>query len=351
MTAIKKGHVRSHSDHPHSTFSTPQKATNSPQSGHSLFHTLQRLQTYPQTLTAPEVIQLQRALGNRAVGALLRQPAASPGVIQRNAFLTRCANTSTGNPTQIDYVQVVNAGNSYDTDLGKLHFGIAGLVGKTLRRQATLQALEDENIANEVTAYSQAHLNGNLGAFVSTSTDIRSSHSGGRIDALLPQDAYDPGRPLGAAGGVGAVLPGKPVAATQGIRGPANWSWLDGSTERHTTHPDAGLLHGINDINRVASYFEYHFDTITDVKNKTKLLSGGRLVFDPFNHTFYVSEHYAAEYELINVPAVIADPAYNRVRQNIQAFRNQHAAMGGPNPLQWEQKIGRLMGAITEGRL
>ncbi|MEE4541146.1 hypothetical protein V2S66_04080 [Streptomyces sp. V4-01] len=221
-------------------------------------------------------------------------------------FLDDCARSTLGTPTEINYPQLIAADRG-DLELLKRH--TTHTLGRLLRRQAALQALHDRGRSADLLAYTNAE----PGYLASTGLPIRSSHSGRPIDNGLPQGPYT----------------APPPAATAGIRGRANYAWLKESVTAHTTHPAAatGLT---TDLNRVPSYFEFHISTIHSRGNGQALLEGGRLVYDPFNHRIFLSAHYVAEFELINLPAVTADPAYAALDQRIQAYAN--AQVGGLPP-------------------
>lgn len=214
-----------------------------------------------------------------------------------NDFLNRCARSTGGTATQIDHPTLIAAVKS---DLKLLQDKAGPTITLLLKRQAMLQALHDGGLTPDVLAYC-----GNEGPRYLASYGglfVRSSHSGRPIDDQLPQGPYTPP----------AVQP--PAAALATIRGRANFDWLKDSTTDHTTKPGAGsgLLH---DDNRVASYLEFSLPTIRS--NGQDLLGGGRLVYDPFNHQIFISEHYNAEYEIINLPAVNANQVYGQISGEI----------------------------------
>ncbi|MFI1155377.1 hypothetical protein [Streptomyces sioyaensis] len=214
-----------------------------------------------------------------------------------NDFLTKCARSTPGTATQIDYPTFTAAEKS---DLKLLQDKAGPTVTLLLKRQAMLQALHDRGLTPNVLAYCGTEGPRYLASY--GGLYVRSSHSGRPIDAQLPQGPYTPP----------AALP--PAAALATIRGQANFDWLTDSTTDHTTEPDpgSGLPH---DPNRVASYLEFSVPTIRS--NGQKLLDGGRLVYDPFNHRIFLSEHYRAEYEIINLPAVNANRVYVQISQEI----------------------------------
>jgi hypothetical protein len=221
-------------------------------------------------------------------------------------FLDDCARSTLGAPTQINYPQLIAADRG-DLELLKRHTSYT--LERLLRRQAALQALQDENRSVDLLAYTNAA----PGYLASTGLPIRSSHSGTPIDNGLPQGPYT----------------AAPPAATAGIRGRANYAWLGESVTPHTTHPAAasGLP---TDLTRVPSYFEFHISTIHSRSSGQALLEGGRLVYDPFAHRTFLSSHYNTEFELINVPVVTAHPMHAALRQRIQAYA--HAQVGGMPP-------------------
>ncbi|MDI2125998.1 hypothetical protein [Yinghuangia seranimata] len=237
-----------------------------------------------------------------------------------SAFLTRCAQASTGTTNRIDYPTVLNANTG---DLGYLHMFATDVTDHMLRRQAMLQALDTEGRTNDMIAYCGGD---GPGFLASIGSPIRSSHAGAPVDPLLPQAPYNGGAP--------------PAAATAGIRGRANWAWLANSTTEHTTKFAPA------DPNRVASYFELHVPTIRDGKNAA-LLEGGRVVYDPFGHRFFISAHYAAQFELVNVPAVTAHPSYAAARTEIQNFAAARALVAPPTP--WAVLFDDLVARMGKG--
>lgn len=271
-------------------------------------------------------------------------------VHQRNAFLTGLANAA----NQIDYgVISVAAGG---TNQHKLYTAIVDVVEKNRKRQAVLLALQDENLANEVVAHVNANWGGHLGALTAFGLDIRSSHSGGGIDPLLPQAAYE----AAPVAGVSVAVP-----AHANLVESANWSHLAATTTEHTTDPDhpkfrgaAGqppLLGGAArlaaSIGRVASYFEFHAESVHDNKG-AKILDGTRVVYDPFNRQYFLSEHYAAQYELINVPHYNARAEYAALRAKLQAFVATPAFVAATQPVKdaaLQKAIGKILKKIEEG--
>ena len=215
-----------------------------------------------------------------------------------NDFLNKCARSTPGTATEIHYPTFTAAVKS---DLKLLQDKAGPTITLLLKRQAMLQALHDGGLTPNVLAYCGAEGPRYL-ASLGELLYVRSSHSGRPIDPQLPQGPYTPP----------AALP--PAAALATIRGRANFDWLTDSTTPHTTEPDAGsgLAH---DANRVASYLEFSVRTIRS--NGQDLLDGGRLVYDPFNHQIFISEHYRAEYEITNLPAVNANGVYAQIRQEI----------------------------------
>ncbi|HSA53388.1 MAG TPA: hypothetical protein VLH10_25160 [Yinghuangia sp.] len=236
-------------------------------------------------------------------------------------FLTRCAQATAGTATQISYPTVIAAKSG---DLGLLHNAIGNTLDRLLGRQAVLAAIDAEGRTNDAVTY----CNGVGGPMflVSSNTPIRSSHSGAPVDAGLPQGPYD----------------AAPAAATAGIRGRANWAWLRESTTPHTTDP--GTLPA--NPNRVASYFELHVPTIKDGAKQVQL-DGGRLVYDPFNQRYFLSSHYAAQYELINVPTLGTVPVFQTIRTEIQAYAN--GQVGGLPP--WSGYFKGIDDRIRTGAL
>ncbi|MBC3841233.1 hypothetical protein GXW82_15775 [Streptacidiphilus sp. 4-A2] len=200
-------------------------------------------------------------------------------------------------------VSVANKDN-----LGLLRLAVVPEISSIVRRQAALQALHDENRSVDLIAYCAAGPTGDSGYLASSGVNIRSSHSGTPIDRGLPQTFYLPAAP--------------PAGLAGNIRAQANYAWLGASTTGHTTTPDPGS--GLAaDPTRVASYFEI---TLPTIGRKMGLLSGGRLCYDPFHHRCFISEHYAVQYELINLPAVTAHAVYNPLRAEIHAFDLARAA-------------------------
>ncbi|WP_436790660.1 hypothetical protein [Yinghuangia sp. YIM S10712] len=235
-----------------------------------------------------------------------------------NYLLAKCAELTTGSKDRIDFPTVRGAVTHANVELKLLCWGVADMMDRVLRRQAALRALDDGGRGADVLAH---FANGGPGFLASLGTPIRSSHSGAPVDLKLPQGPYD------------AAPPG----ATAGIRGRANWAWLEASTTRHTTH------HPPVNVNRVASYFELEVPTITDDKG-TVQLSGGRVVYDPFAHRFFVSEHYKDEFEFVNVPAVNADQAYQDISQEITTHAAAVAAGGAQWPTLYDD-LARRMGS------
>jgi hypothetical protein len=194
--------------------------------------------------------------------------------------------------------------------------------------------LEDEQLTYQVTTFVNQNWGGYMGSLTATNLNIRSSHSGGGIDPLLPQPAYEQ-NPVAGQGTVVSVA--RPAARNQGLVGLANWAHLKATTTKHTTDPDhpqfrggqeqpqllgqiIGLGQRLNASNkRVASYFEFHAESVHDDQG-VKVLDGTRVVYDPFNVRYFVSEHYDAQYELVNVPHYTQHPEYQTLRGNIQQF-------------------------------
>jgi len=267
----------------------------------------------------------------------------SSSLIQRNAFLTSIANAT----SQIDYTVISVAATN--TNEHQLYIGISNTVERNRKRQAVLQALHDANLANQVTNYVNANWQGHMGALAATNLDIRSSHSGGGIDPLLPQPAYE-------AVPVPNVSVAIPNLVTLGDR--ANYSHLESSTTEHTTDPDhpkfrggpgqPPLLGGAQrlqaSLNRVASYFEFHADSIYDLHGD-KAVNGTRLVYDPFSRRYFLSEHYARQYELINVPHFSLHNEYQNLLNNLNLFMAQPAYQNA-NPAEKDQLLQKVIGKI-----
>ncbi|MCX4749873.1 hypothetical protein OG455_30895 [Kitasatospora sp. NBC_01287] len=234
-------------------------------------------------------------------------------------FLDDCARTTTNTLNRIDYQKVRPATKD---DLGLLSKAVVPRVESIVRRQAVLQALEDEGHSAGVLALCA----NDSGPLASSRLEIRSSHSGAPIDRGLPQGPYGP-----------AALPAG-VAANQ-LRARANYAWLQASTTDHTTKPAAAS--GLQpDPARVASYFEV---TLPEIGRTMQLVSGGRILYDPFHHRFFISEHYRSFYELIGVPAVTADPDYAALRQELHAF--------APTPTEtWDDEYDSVIDRIRSGR-
>ena len=274
-----------------------------------------------------QVRQLQnvQALAN---GGQVAQP--YPDVIQRNAFLTGLANAN----SQIDYGVISNVGATQGQQ--DLCSAISAPINKHRRKQAILNALEAENLGAEFEVY-LGQSGWTLAGFLAAGQDIRSSHSGGAIDPELPQAAYE-AAPVAGGGLVVSVAP--PALNTLAER--ANYDWLEQSTTMHTTDPDHPSLRGpsatggakptlgsvINagagggrlaaSANRVASYFELGASKVRDSVSGIVHVDGTRVVVDPFNNRYFVSEHYAKQYELLNVPAANTLAIYQGLRNLIQ---------------------------------
>ncbi|MCA8930069.1 MAG: hypothetical protein KDC18_18575 [Alphaproteobacteria bacterium] len=270
-----------------------------------------------------QALQMRADVAQMRGGARTSVPSYRP-ILQRNAFLTNLANPA----GQIDYGVISGGGATANQVL--LYNAISDAVNQNRRNQAVLAAIEASGQGANFEQYA-AGQDWTLGAIVAAGQDIRSSHSGGAIDPNLPQAAYEPG---GVAGGGLTVSVAPPALNTLAER--ANFDWLDSSTTTHTTDPDHPQFRGptasggakptlgsvVNPAlgghqrlptapNRVASYFELGAHAVSD--GGTKLVSGTRVVFDPFAGRYFVSEHYARQYELTNVPAATAHPFYNSV--------------------------------------
>lgn len=220
-----------------------------------------------------------------------------------NYLLTTCAQMTTGSKARIDFGAVRGALNDPRPEVKLLAWGITDVMNQVLKRQATLKAIHDSAQSAAIIAHFGA-----VGFLAAAGTDIRSSHAGAPIDPKLPQGPY-----------VAA-----PPGAMGNVRGQANWEWLQNSTTEHTT-----FLFKPPDPNRVASYFEMTLETITDNQGVDQL-RGGRIVYDPFNHRFFISEHYADQFELTNIPAVQADASYAAVMADIALQAAVPAPAWGP---------------------
>ena len=217
-------------------------------------------------------------------------------------FLSDLARETTNTTNRIDYATVSVSGKD---NLRLLKLAVVPEVNSIVRRQAALQALHDQGRSVDVIAYCANGVTGDSGYLASTGVNIRSSHSGTPVDRGLPQGPYLPAAP-----------PAGLVAGN--VRGQANYAWLIQSTTDHTTAPDPALGSGLAaDPTRIASYFEI---TLSAIGRRMRLVDGGRLCYDPFHHRCFVSEHYAVQYELVNLPVVTAHAVYNPLRQEIQAF-------------------------------
>jgi hypothetical protein len=221
-----------------------------------------------------------------------------------NALLNACAQQAAGPANQISYPVVAGAAGGV---LARLWQGIGTSMTEILRRQAALRALDDGGRGPAALALWPA---GGRFFLASQATPIRSSHSGTPIDPNLPRGPYTPAAP--PAGLAGA-----------GIRLRASYEWLSESTTEHTTHPP-GLP---ADPNRVASYFEVTLQRIrfTPARGPELILDGGRVCYDPFGHRAFISEHYAAQYEITNLPALNTPPIYAAVIAEINNFAAAHA--------------------------
>jgi hypothetical protein len=234
-----------------------------------------------------------------------------------NFILSEAAKATTNTKTDIDYRQLLTATTGWVGLLGRY---TTHAVEPVLRRQATLRALHDEGHRAEVTNYCTQQ-GSDVGFLASYGMGIRSSHAGAPVDTQLPQGPYN--------------LAAPPAAATADLLGAANWEWLKASTTEHTTryHP--------RDDTRVASYLEITMMDIHDDKG-TLQLGGGRVVYDPFNFGWFVSEHYKKQFRLTNVPVVTTVPVYATVRSDIQAFARTHANGAPPWPEFYETLTTRM---------
>ncbi|HET9180556.1 MAG TPA: hypothetical protein VFP59_00360 [Candidatus Angelobacter sp.] len=269
----------------------------------------------------------------RTAESINRQPSApATEIVQRNAFLDQLSDAA----RQIDYVVISGGGATANQTL--LYQSISEAVEKNRKRQAMFEGLEQAGLGAQFEAYAQGK-NWTLGNLVSAGQDIRSSHSGGAIDPNLPQAAYQ-AAPVAGGGLTVSVAP--PALNTLGER--ANYAWLSDSTTKHTTDPDApefrgptspGALPtlgstvggGIGANNRlasapgrVASYFELGAGTIHSSSGAT-LVSGTRVVYDPFNRRYFISEHYAQQYELTNVPAPSTHALHGQITNGLTTIQ------------------------------
>ncbi len=261
-------------------------------------------------------------------------------VLQCNRFL----DTQSNQYGQIDYERISGQGATDDQKI--LYNAISDAVDRNLTRQAILLAVDDAGLGDQFEEYVTNVKNWPLSALATVGEEIRSSHSGGAIDPQLPKPAYEA---VPVAGGGLALSVAPPVLDTLPDR--VNYEWLSASTTTHTTDPDhpkfrgptadGGVIPTLGSLigggqgpnlrlpnapNRVASYFELSAKTMH--RGDKVLVTGTRVVYDPFSARYFVSEHYDKQYELINVPLPFEHPVYNRVREEIrrvgdsQNFRN-----------------------------
>ncbi|WP_219011228.1 DUF4157 domain-containing protein [Aquimarina litoralis] len=287
----------------------------------------------------------------------------STEVIQRNAFLDSLANAA----GQIDYAVI--SGGGATPKQRDLYNGIKDAINKNRRNQAMLAAIQACGFGAEFRAYA-THNGINIEKFATIGQDIRSSHSGGAIDPNLPQAAYET-VPVANAGTVVSTAP--PVLAT--LADHANYEWLKNTTTDHTTDPDHPKFRGptatggakptlgdsINpgptpnvrlapNANRVASYFELGAHSVHTLQDgvMTKVVSGTRVVFDPFSDRYFVSEHYAKQYELTNVPAATTHGYYARMQTSINNFITKPIYLGVPANWQKNQRENFLYPKIDK---
>jgi hypothetical protein len=306
--------------------------------------------THSEALSAPTtpagyVQFLQRHAGNRAVAELIERSRA----IQRHPLLNASVQQSNQQGTQIDFAAALNAAlnpPNPPNDLSMLGAVVCPLIDQVRRRRAVLLALENSNLAPVVQAYTQGSPGFLVSSFDPLRPWVRSSHSGNPIDPdpSLVQAPYDATLAPGAAGG-------PPLASAQGVVGPAFWDWLMSSTTSHTTGGHGIQLPpgvGVN-FNRVASYLEV---TLGGVHGPAGHLAGGRLMYEPFAERWYVSDHYALEYEVVNVPAAAAHPQYAITLQEIARLQRRLANKSpGTRTARLQQYIGGLWGRMARGHL
>jgi hypothetical protein len=243
---------------------------------------------------------------------------------------------------------------------------IAAAIDAVRRRQAVLQALEDQQlgatvdawiatggtairIRREETAWTRPTSLGDLilagDANNPDSPIVRASHSGGVVDGLLPQGPYNPALAVGAAPAQVGGIAGPPVASTQGLVGRVNWAALVDTKDDHTT---GALQNGAiaADPNRVASYFEITLKALKDGDSNKNVVPGGRVVYDPFNQRYFVSSHYHREFEVVQVPVYRSHPAYQAL---VTLLQNAHGQNPPLTQQQWFQAIDQIYAKMMTG--
>ncbi len=264
------------------------------------------------SMVAPQsapIMRSERTAPVRSDRASATTTGGPEGTIQCNKFLSSLADKH----GKIDYNAL--AQSNYG-DGQALHEAIQEPVEKMVRRQATLQALEQAGLGTHFKNYAQ-NQNVDLGGLVAMGQDVRSSHSGGAIDPLLPQPAYEK-NPIA---GVSVAPP-----ALTSLADRANYDHLSNTTETHTIDPQ-GLANVAKNPSRVASYMELTAGSV-NVKGK-KAVSGTRVVFDPFNNKHYISDHYEQQFELTNVPSPTSHPKYQQLTSVLTQAKAKPAYKNG----------------------
>ncbi len=281
--------------------------------------------------STPETLS-ERSVSSRSDRASATMAGGPEGIIQCNTFLDSVADKQ----GKINYGVI----SQHNTEKEKvLHEAVEGSVGKMVRRQATLHALEAAGLGNDFEQYAAG---GNIGSggLASLGQEIRSSHSGGAIDPLLPQPAYE-------AAPVAGVSVAPPPLNTLADR--ANYQHLADTTTEHTTDPTVAAK---ND-NRVASYMELTAGSVS--LGKDKAVTGTRVVYDPFSGKHFVSDHYQKQYELTNVPSPNAHPHYGTLLAKLQAAQAHPNYVNAASPAaqkKWLQKnvYDKIIEHMGEGK-
>jgi hypothetical protein len=271
-----------------------------------------------------------------------------------NALLTLCAQQTTHSDTRIDYATLATAQGT--GPLAMLAASVTSAMIPLLRRQVVLQALQDRNLTNGVASWINT-INGYFGMLSSISIDIRSSHSGGVFDTNLPaaHPAYDPSLPTNQPPAAAGHAEGPPTHA--GLRDLANWTWLAQTTTEHTTGfypgnkpvqepPFVGANPVPRDANRVAAYFEIQLGTVHTTSGD---ISGGRMVYDPFHHRFFLSDHYESEYELIDVSPLANDASHANMLQVIGKYQTKNN--GQPMQADLDALLNGVLDRMYQGKM